>query len=80
MIAKVNPFTRTVIVTEKDTTEEVVLEFTHLDDIADFVFGGLHFEAQFLYEDSFTFHVFGINMDGYMDYTNNLIKKIIYEF
>ena len=80
MKATVNPFTRRVVITAKDSLDEVHLEFETLYDEADFIFNGLEYNAQFTYEDTFTFEVYGRNTDGHMDYTDNLITKIAYEY
>jgi uncharacterized protein Smg (DUF494 family) len=80
MIAVVNPFTRKVIITRKDSLDRSELQFDDLDEIQMFVFDGLEYEAQFMYYDSFEFHVFGRGMEGYIDYQNNLINNLKYEF
>lgn len=80
MKATVNPFTRRVIITAKDSLDEADLEFEDLWEEQDFVFDGLEYMARFAYEDTFIFEVYGRNTDGYMDYTDNLITKIAYEY
>lgn len=80
MIATVNPFTRKVTITRKDSLDRAELLFSELDEIQMFVFDGIEYEAQFMYYNSFDFHVFGRSTEGYFDYQTNLINNLKYEF
>jgi hypothetical protein len=80
MIAVVNPFTRKVTITRNNSLDRSELQFNELDEIQMFVFDGVEYEAQFMYYESFEFHVFGRGMGGYFDYQTNLINNLKYEF
>jgi len=80
MIAVVNPFTRKVTITKKDSLDRAELQFDDLYEIQMFVFDGVEYEAQFMYHESFEFHVFGRGTEGYIDYQNNLINNLKYGF
>lgn len=79
MNARVNPFTKEVILRD-DSEQERVVEFTELDEWATVDFNGEFFDVHFHYEDVFELSVYTRDENGWTDYTHSIIKKVTIEY
>lgn len=79
MNARVNPFTKEVILRD-DSEQEKVVEFTELDEWATVDFDGKLYDVHFHYEDVFSLSVYPRDENGWTDYTESIIKKVTIEY
>jgi hypothetical protein len=79
MNARVNPFTKEVILRD-DSEQERVIEFTELDDWATVDFDGNLYDVHFHYEDVFELSVYPYDENGWTDYTDSILKKVTIEY
>tara|TARA_R110000868_G_C10855753_1_gene761107 strand:- start:585 stop:824 length:240 start_codon:yes stop_codon:yes gene_type:complete len=79
MKARVNPFTREVILDNE--REELSVQFTELDEWSGVKFSdGSSYDIHFYYEDTFQLSVYLIEDDGDVTYDTNVITKINIEY
>lgn len=79
MKARVNPFTREVIL--DNGREELSVQFTDLDEWSSLKFSdGSSYDIHFYYEDTFQLSVYLIEDDGDIAYDENVITKINIEY
>ena len=79
MKARVNPFTREVILDNE--REELSVQFTDLDEWSGVKFSdGSSYDIHFYYEDTFQLSVYLIEDDGDVTYDTNVITKINIEY
>lgn len=79
MNARVNPFTKEVILRD-DSEQERVVEFTELDEWATVDFDGKLYDIHFLYEDVFSLSVYPHDENGWTDYTASIVKRVSIEY
>jgi hypothetical protein len=79
MKARVNPFTREVILDNE--REELSVQFTELDEWHTINFkDGSIYDVHFYYEDVFELSAYAHDENGWTDYTDNSITKINIEY
>jgi hypothetical protein len=79
MNARVNPFTKEVILRD-DSEQEKVVEFTELDEWATVDFDGKLYDVHFHYEDVFSLSVYPHDENGWTDYTDSILKRVSIEY
>lgn len=79
MKARVNPFTREVIL--DNGREELSIQFTELDEWHTINFkDGSSYDIHFYYEDTFELSVYLIDGDGQVAYDESVLTKINIEY
>lgn len=79
MKARVNPFTREVILSNE--RDEVSIQFTDLDEWSAVKFSdGSAYDIHFLYDDTLELNMYPIDEDGEVSYDENVIIKINIEY